>query len=142
MTCDFFCVLGSELNFSDVSKCKMFILKCRHTLSCFCFLVDVIERDLDNIGLPATEKETKKNNSSAKADIKIEVPVAMNSTTADNTTEAKQRAQVKILEQPASKALRFRYECEGRSAGSLPGVNSTTENKTYPTIQVFNLFFG
>lgn len=43
---------------------------------------------------------------------------------------------VKIIEQPASKALRFRYECEGRSAGSIPGVNSTTENKTYPTIQV------
>lgn len=41
-----------------------------------------------------------------------------------------------ILEQPASKALRFRYECEGRSAGSIPGVHSTPENKTYPTIQV------
>jgi len=46
---------------------------------------------------------------------------------------------IKIVEQPASKALRFRYECEGRSAGSIPGVNSTTENKTYPTIQVMSL---
>lgn len=46
---------------------------------------------------------------------------------------------IKIIEQPASKALRFRYECEGRSAGSIPGVNSTTENKTYPTIQVILL---
>ncbi|KAF6207519.1 hypothetical protein GE061_015965 [Apolygus lucorum] len=45
-------------------------------------------------------------------------------------------AYVKILEQPASKALRFRYECEGRSAGSIPGVNSTPENKTFPTIQI------
>ncbi|KAK9876647.1 hypothetical protein WA026_014024 [Henosepilachna vigintioctopunctata] len=43
---------------------------------------------------------------------------------------------VKILEQPAPKALRFRYECEGRSAGSIPGTSSTSENKTYPTIQV------
>uniref|UniRef100_A0A1A9WBI7 RHD domain-containing protein n=1 Tax=Glossina brevipalpis TaxID=37001 RepID=A0A1A9WBI7_9MUSC len=43
---------------------------------------------------------------------------------------------VKIIEQPASKALRFRYECEGRSAGSIPGVNSTSENKTYPTIEI------
>lgn len=43
---------------------------------------------------------------------------------------------VEILEQPASKALRFRYECEGRSAGSIPGVNSTPENKTFPSIQV------
>lgn len=33
---------------------------------------------------------------------------------------------------------RFRYECEGRSAGSIPGVNSTSENKTYPTIKIYN----
>jgi Rel/ankyrin family protein len=43
-----------------------------------------------------------------------------------------------IEEQPAPKALRFRYECEGRSAGAIPGSNSTTENKTYPTIKVMN----
>jgi hypothetical protein len=48
----------------------------------------------------------------------------------------KKSVYVKITEQPASKALRFRYECEGRSAGSIPGVNSTPENKTFPTIQV------
>lgn len=45
---------------------------------------------------------------------------------------------VEIVEQPASKALRFRYECEGRSAGSIPGANSTTEYKTYPTIKICN----
>ncbi|XP_070515488.1 dorsal protein isoform X3 [Cardiocondyla obscurior] len=44
--------------------------------------------------------------------------------------------RVEILEQPASKALRFRYECEGRSAGSIPGVNSTPENKTFPSIRI------
>ncbi|OWR46016.1 dorsal [Danaus plexippus plexippus] len=43
---------------------------------------------------------------------------------------------VRIVEQPAGKALRFRYECEGRSAGSIPGVNSTLERKTYPTIEI------
>ncbi|CAK1540811.1 unnamed protein product [Leptosia nina] len=43
---------------------------------------------------------------------------------------------VRIVEQPASKALRFRYECEGRSAGSIPGVTSTPEKKTYPTIEI------
>ena len=43
-----------------------------------------------------------------------------------------------IEEQPASKALRFRYECEGRSAGAIPGANSTPENKTYPTIKIEN----
>lgn len=49
---------------------------------------------------------------------------------------APQQATVQIVEQPAPKALRFRYECEGRSAGSIPGVNSTSENKTYPTIRI------
>lgn len=43
---------------------------------------------------------------------------------------------VRILEEPASKALRFRYECEGRSAGSLPGANSTQDKKSFPKIQV------
>lgn len=43
---------------------------------------------------------------------------------------------VKILEQPAPKALRFRYKCEGRSAGSIPGANNTPEIKTFPTIQI------
>lgn len=59
------------------------------------------------------------------------------------STSQQQQQQVdtpyaKILEQPASKALRFRYECEGRSAGSIPGANSTADNKTYPTIQIVN----
>ena len=53
------------------------------------------------------------------------------------THRAKKQAYVKITEQPASKGLRFRYECEGRSAGSIPGVSSTTDKKTFPTIQVF-----
>ncbi|XP_076765856.1 dorsal isoform X3 [Xylocopa sonorina] len=48
----------------------------------------------------------------------------------------RQLPYVEIIEQPASKALRFRYECEGRSAGSIPGVNSTPENKTFPSIRI------
>lgn len=47
-------------------------------------------------------------------------------------------AYVEITEQPAAKALRFRYECEGRSAGSIPGANSKPENKTYPSIRIVN----
>ncbi|XP_018326788.1 embryonic polarity protein dorsal isoform X2 [Agrilus planipennis] len=50
--------------------------------------------------------------------------------------QARRHCYVKIIEQPAPKALRFRYECEGRCAGSIPGVSSTPENKTYPAIQV------
>jgi hypothetical protein len=52
------------------------------------------------------------------------------------TNQLRRQAKVIITEQPASKALRFRYECEGRSAGSIPGVNSTPENKTFPSIRI------
>ncbi|XP_001652840.2 embryonic polarity protein dorsal isoform X4 [Aedes aegypti] len=49
---------------------------------------------------------------------------------------AQERPHVVITEQPQSKALRFRYECEGRSAGSIPGVHSTPEQKTFPGIEI------
>uniref|UniRef100_A0A0C9QZR1 Dl_0 protein n=1 Tax=Fopius arisanus TaxID=64838 RepID=A0A0C9QZR1_9HYME len=45
-------------------------------------------------------------------------------------------AYVEIVEQPASKAFRFRYESERRPHGSIPGVNSTPTHKTYPTIRI------
>lgn len=32
--------------------------------------------------------------------------------------------------------MRFRYKCEGRSAGSIPGERSTDTTKTHPTIKV------
>nr|AFI98401.1 Dorsal [Delia antiqua] len=54
----------------------------------------------------------------------------------NNNKNVRKKPYVKITEQPAGKALRFRYECGGRSAGSIPGVNSTPENKTYPTIEI------
>nr|WMZ41594.1 dorsal protein [Altica viridicyanea] len=56
--------------------------------------------------------------------------------TQQSSLALKKQARIRIVEQPASKALRFRYECEGRSAGSIPGARSTPENKTYPTIKV------
>ena len=52
------------------------------------------------------------------------------------TQPLKKSMYTDIVEQPASKGLRFRYECEGRSAGCIPGVNTSNENKTYPTIRV------
>lgn len=41
-----------------------------------------------------------------------------------------------IVEQPKQRGLRFRYECEGRSAGSIPGEKSTQDRKSFPTIKV------
>ncbi|XP_038665069.1 proto-oncogene c-Rel isoform X2 [Scyliorhinus canicula] len=47
---------------------------------------------------------------------------------------------VEIVEQPKQRGMRFRYKCEGRSAGSIPGEHSTDNNRTYPSIQVVNYF--
>ncbi|KAM3863142.1 proto-oncogene c-Rel [Diretmus argenteus] len=34
--------------------------------------------------------------------------------------------------------MRFRYKCEGRSAGSIPGERSSDNNRTYPSLQILN----
>lgn len=45
---------------------------------------------------------------------------------------------LRILEQPKTNALRFRYQCEGRGAGALQGEKSTAERKSYPRVQICN----
>nr|QYW22363.1 RELA proto-oncoprotein NF-kB subunit [Xenopus laevis] len=45
---------------------------------------------------------------------------------------------VEIIEQPKQRGMRFRYKCEGRSAGSIPGERSTDTSKTHPTIKINN----
>ncbi|MFT7806232.1 proto-oncogene c-Rel-like isoform X1 [Arapaima gigas] len=45
---------------------------------------------------------------------------------------------VQIFEEPKQRGMRFRYKCEGRSAGSIPGRTSTDNNRTYPSIQILN----
>ncbi|KAK3573295.1 hypothetical protein QTP86_022364 [Hemibagrus guttatus] len=45
---------------------------------------------------------------------------------------------VQIFEQPKQRGMRFRYKCEGRSAGSIPGERSSDNNRTYPSIQILN----
>lgn len=46
------------------------------------------------------------------------------------------KPRIRILEQPKSNSLRFRYQCEGRGAGALQGQSSTQDRKTYPKIQI------
>ncbi|XP_077445465.1 transcription factor p65 [Stigmatopora argus] len=45
---------------------------------------------------------------------------------------------VEIIEQPKQRGMRFRYKCEGRSAGSIPGEKSNDTTKTHPAIKVHN----
>uniref|UniRef100_A0A3Q4GD57 V-rel avian reticuloendotheliosis viral oncogene homolog B n=1 Tax=Neolamprologus brichardi TaxID=32507 RepID=A0A3Q4GD57_NEOBR len=44
-----------------------------------------------------------------------------------------------IVEEPKDRGMRFRYECEGRSAGSILGASSTHTEKTLPTIEKVNV---
>lgn len=43
---------------------------------------------------------------------------------------------IEIIEQPKARGMRFRYKCEGRSAGSIPGEKSNDSTKTHPAIKV------
>lgn len=46
------------------------------------------------------------------------------------------KPELVVVEQPKERGMRFRYECEGRSAGSILGASSTDVNKTLPAIEV------
>ncbi|XP_030635987.1 transcription factor p65 [Chanos chanos] len=45
---------------------------------------------------------------------------------------------VEVIEQPKQRGMRFRYKCEGRSAGSIPGEKSNDTTKTHPAIKIHN----
>lgn len=51
-------------------------------------------------------------------------------------TSAVMQPEIQIFEQPKQRGMRFRYKCEGRSAGSIPGETSSDNNRTYPSLQV------
>lgn len=55
-----------------------------------------------------------------------------------------ERPRLVVVEQPKERGMRFRYECEGRSAGSILGSSSTESTKTQPAIEVLwpFLFFS
>lgn len=57
------------------------------------------------------------------------------SPTLQEYSEIRQTAYVRIVEQPGS-PYRFRYKSEGNKSSSLPGVNSTPELRSYPTIEI------
>ncbi|XP_057651339.1 embryonic polarity protein dorsal-like isoform X1 [Diorhabda carinulata] len=97
-------------------------------------VIEVIETD------PDFQEYKEPIQSSAMFNGGGEIPIPQqptaNQASQYSSLSAKKQARIRIVEQPASKALRFRYECEGRSAGSIPGARSTPENKSYPTIRV------
>ncbi|XP_030249133.1 transcription factor RelB isoform X2 [Sparus aurata] len=47
-----------------------------------------------------------------------------------------QKPKLVVVEEPKERGMRFRYECEGRSAGSILGASSTETNKTQPAIEI------
>ncbi|XP_069602923.1 transcription factor RelB homolog [Ranitomeya imitator] len=61
-------------------------------------------------------------------------PVPLNLVKCPKTPEPK----LIIVEQPKQRGMRFRYQCEGRSAGSILGESSTENTKTVPAIALLN----
>jgi len=59
-----------------------------------------------------------------------------NMTVLEKSLPSDQKPHLRIIEQPKSNALRFRYQCEGRGAGALQGQHSTSDRKTFPKIQI------
>ncbi|XP_045929102.1 transcription factor RelB isoform X2 [Micropterus dolomieu] len=47
-----------------------------------------------------------------------------------------EKPKLVVVEEPKERGMRFRYECEGRSAGSILGASSTETNKTQPAIEI------
>ncbi|XP_069004245.1 transcription factor RelB homolog isoform X1 [Embiotoca jacksoni] len=47
-----------------------------------------------------------------------------------------EKPKLVVVEEPKDRGMRFRYECEGRSAGSILGASSTDTNKTQPAIEI------
>lgn len=45
---------------------------------------------------------------------------------------------VLITVQPTPHPIRFRYECEGRNGGTIPGESCQNKAKTFPTIKIVN----
>ncbi|XP_029922515.1 transcription factor RelB [Myripristis murdjan] len=62
------------------------------------------------------------------------------SSTAQSDTDLLERVLEKpklvVVEEPKERGMRFRYECEGRSAGSILGASSTETSKTQPAIEI------
>uniref|UniRef100_A0A3P8VGY8 V-rel avian reticuloendotheliosis viral oncogene homolog B n=1 Tax=Cynoglossus semilaevis TaxID=244447 RepID=A0A3P8VGY8_CYNSE len=46
-----------------------------------------------------------------------------------------EKPRLVVVEEPKDRGMRFRYECEGRSAGSILGASSTDTNKTHLTLK-------
>uniref|UniRef100_A0A8C4R0K0 V-rel avian reticuloendotheliosis viral oncogene homolog n=1 Tax=Eptatretus burgeri TaxID=7764 RepID=A0A8C4R0K0_EPTBU len=68
----------------------------------------------------------------------LDVAACTVSTTNLRDADCDGEPRLEILEQPRQRGQRFRYECEGRSAGSILGENSTEQHKTYTAVQVLN----
>ncbi|KAM7399312.1 hypothetical protein PAMP_018593 [Pampus punctatissimus] len=47
-----------------------------------------------------------------------------------------EKPKLVVAEEPKERGMRFRYECEGRSAGSILGASSSETNKTQPAIEI------
>lgn len=64
------------------------------------------------------------------------IPSSQNRGDTDILERVLDKPKLVIVEEPKDRGMRFRYECEGRSAGSILGASSTHSEKTLPTIEI------
>ncbi|XP_034025116.1 transcription factor RelB isoform X2 [Thalassophryne amazonica] len=66
------------------------------------------------------------------------VPISLSQAQADTEMleHILEKPKLVVVEEPKERGMRFRYECEGRSAGSILGTSSTESNKTQPAVEI------
>ncbi|MEQ2276784.1 hypothetical protein XENORESO_009371, partial [Xenotaenia resolanae] len=102
----------------------------------------VRKKDCDGGEFPPTEPPEEKQ--TWLGALSHSVCGSRQNTTRDTTKRGKLRTMdvpepaIQIFEQPKQRGMRFRYKCEGRSAGSIPGEKSSDNNRTYPSLQILN----
>uniref|UniRef100_A0A3P9IXA9 V-rel avian reticuloendotheliosis viral oncogene homolog B n=1 Tax=Oryzias latipes TaxID=8090 RepID=A0A3P9IXA9_ORYLA len=61
---------------------------------------------------------------------------SQNTSGTDLLEQILEKPRLVVVEEPKDRGMRFRYECEGRSAGSILGASSTDNHKTQPAIEI------
>lgn len=96
----------------------------------------VEEEKTDTIAKPSSPMDDVPNKSAKNIPNPPPLQLLGMATSSERQSQKDPSPYVEILEQPSSNGLRFRYQCEGRSAGSMIGQSSVPGSKTYPKIKI------
>ncbi|XP_034460312.1 transcription factor RelB homolog isoform X3 [Hippoglossus hippoglossus] len=91
---------------------------------------------LNNPSVMASAPPSRAVTSSASSPRQCQGVSSKNRDDTDMLDRILEKPRLVVVEEPKDRGMRFRYECEGRSAGSILGVSSTDTNKTQPAIEI------